>query len=81
MVPNGCVRPVLRPEKSHRCNLGAMGNIAASSAQSKRVGGHETARRGLGRDELKWMGGVQGAGGGPGVFVGIDDVIGDDGGV
>jgi hypothetical protein len=56
-----------------------MGNVAASSAQSKRVGGRETARLGLGRDELRWMGDVQGARGGPGVFVGIDVLVGDDG--
>ena len=54
---------------------GGAGIDAVSSAQSKRMGGGETARLGLGRDELGWMGG------GPGVFVGIDNVVGDDGGV
>jgi hypothetical protein len=80
-VPNGCRQPVFRPEKSHGCKLGAMGNVAVSSAQSKCMGGHEMAHLGLGRGELRWMGDVQGARGGPGVFVGIDVVIGDNGGV
>jgi hypothetical protein len=77
-VPNGCRRPVFRPEKSHGCKLGAMGNVAASLAQSKHVGGCKMAHLGLGRDELRWTGGVQGVGGGPGVFVGIDVVVDDD---
>jgi hypothetical protein len=77
-VPNGCRQPVFRPEKSCGCKLGAMGNVAVSSAQSKHVGGRETACLGLGRDELRWTGGVWGVGGGPGVFVGIDVVVGDD---
>jgi hypothetical protein len=58
-----------------------MGNIAASLAQSKCVGGRETARLGLGRGELRWTGDVQGVRGGPGVFVGIDVIVGDNGGV
>jgi hypothetical protein len=78
MVPNGCVRPVLRPEKSRGCKLGAMGNVAASSAQSKRGGtGVELSSTGLeevstryGGRETAVAGGsdmsavVEGAGGG-----------------
>jgi hypothetical protein len=56
-----------------------MGNDVVSSAQSKRVVGGKTARLGLGWDELRWMGGVQGAQGEPGVLVGINDIVGDDG--
>jgi hypothetical protein len=55
-----------------------MGNDAVPSAQSKCMVGGETAHLRLGRDELRCTGGVQGAGGEPGVFVGIDDVVGDD---
>jgi hypothetical protein len=58
--------------------VGAVGNDAALSAQSKHVVGGETDCLWLGRDELRWMGGGQGVGGGPGVFVGIDDIVGDD---
>ena len=42
---NGCEQPVLRSEKS-RGWVGAVGSDAASSAQSKRVKGGETARFG-----------------------------------
>jgi hypothetical protein len=41
-VPNGCGWPVFRPEMSRSRLLGAMGNDAASSAQSKCAEGGET---------------------------------------
>lgn len=37
-VSNGCKQPVFRPEMSRGRVPGAVGNDAASSAQSKRVG-------------------------------------------
>jgi hypothetical protein len=80
-VLNGCVQPVLRPERSRGCRLGAVGNVAASSAQSKRVGGGETACLGSSWGELGQTGGERGTRVGQGVFTCVDGVVGGADGV
>jgi hypothetical protein len=61
--------------------LGAVGNDAASSAQSKRAGGGKTARLSSGRGELG-RAGVDGVvDGEQGVSTGVDGIVGDLAGV
>jgi hypothetical protein len=72
---------VFRPERSHRCGLGAVGNIAASLAWSKCIGGGETACLGSSWGELGQMAGERGTRGGQGVFTCIDSIVGGADGV
>jgi hypothetical protein len=60
-----------------RGRVGAVGNDAASSAQSKRAGGGETACLGPGWGELGHVGSEQGAGDEWGVSTGVDGVVSD----
>ena len=58
-----------------------MGRDSASSAQSKRAGGVETARLGPSWGDLGRMGGGRWMGGEPGASVGVDGVVSDAAGV
>ena len=76
-VPNGCARPVFRPERSRDWVLWPVGNDAASSAQSKRA---EGGRKGC--LQPRWgergcAGGNGGTDGGRGVSRGVDSVVSD----
>ena len=61
--------------------LGAVGNDAALSAQSKCMGGGETARLGSSRGEQGCAGGNGGAGGAWGLSAVVDSVVNDASGV
>ena len=80
-VPNGCKWPVCRAERSRGCVLGAVGNDAASSAQSKRAGGGKTACLGLSRGEQGCIGGNVGVGSEQGASKGVDGIVNDAAGV
>jgi hypothetical protein len=57
--------------------LGAVGNVAASSAQSKHAGGGRTARLGSSMVEQGCTGGDGGVGSGRKVSTGVDGLVGD----
>ena len=83
-VLNGCIRPVLRVERScgGRYMTGGAGTDAASSAQSRRVAtgvGH--GGTGLEGGETRSKGHEMGAGGEQGPSVGVDGVISNAAGV
>lgn len=87
-VPNGHGQLVLRPEMSRGMVPGAVGNDAASSAQSKRVGAGVEHGGGLERGGMRGGGrktvtaGVAaGMGYGRGVSTGVNGVVGDAAGV
>jgi hypothetical protein len=61
--------------------LGAVGNDAASSAQSKCAGGGESARLGSGRGEQGCTGGNGGVDGERGLSAVIDNVVNEAAGV
>src|ERR1700733_12966176 len=75
-VPNGCAQPVFRVQRSHGGGymIGGAGINAASSAQSRHVGGGEMARLGPGWNELGKTGSEMGMGGERGASMGIDSV-------
>ena len=72
-VPNGCRRPVLRLERSRGCELGAVGNDAVSSAQSRCTVDSEMALLRSSWGELGYTGGDGDAGGKQGTSQCIDD--------
>jgi hypothetical protein len=80
-VTNGCERPVFRHEMSRSEVLGAVGNDAASSAQSKHAGGGKTAHLRSGRGELGCAGVDGVVDSEQGVSTGVDSVVGDLAGV
>jgi hypothetical protein len=66
---------------SHGRVLGAVGNDAVSSAQSKCAGGGKSARLGSGRGEQGCMGGNGGVDGEQGLSAVVDEVVNEAAGV